>query len=192
MRVAPLSPENVATWEALFEACASSCFCRYWHFEGNKNEWLARCAHDATRNRDEHVASVRAGEAAARGLVALEDGSAVGWMKLCPKEEMGKLTRLGVYKGQGADAGAGVFVIGCLLVRPDRRRRGVARALVKGAEDQVREWGGTAIEAYPRHFDGPLHDEEAWMGPEKVFVECGFTKVAGEGPYPVLRKDLGQ
>ena len=60
IRVAALDASLAPAWSELFAACASSCFCRYWHFEGNKNEWLARCAHDATRNRDEQLACVAA------------------------------------------------------------------------------------------------------------------------------------
>jgi GNAT superfamily N-acetyltransferase len=189
MRVVPLSLENAPAWEALFEACATSCFCRYWHFDGNKNEWLARCAHDPGKNLAEGLEGLRRGDDAARGLVALEGDAVVGWMKLCPKEEMRKLTRLGVYRSEPSQE-AGVLVIGCLLVRPDRRRQGVARALVDAADAHVRAWGGSSIEAYPRHFEGPLHDEEAWMGPEKVFADAGYERVGGEGPYPVYRKML--
>ena len=45
VRVEPLAPAHVPALARLFEACGSSCFCAYWHFEGTKNEWLDRCAH---------------------------------------------------------------------------------------------------------------------------------------------------
>ena len=32
----------------LFEATGSPCYCRFFHFEGTNNEWLARCAHEST------------------------------------------------------------------------------------------------------------------------------------------------
>jgi GNAT superfamily N-acetyltransferase len=191
MRVVPLSLENASAWKELFDACASSCFCRYWHFEGNKNEWLARCAHNASRNRDEHLGWVKTGETAARGLIVMEEGLALGWTKLVPREAVGKLLRLPVYREENSTI-PNAYVIGCLLVRPERRKQGVARALVQAADEHVHAWGGSAIEAYPRHFEGPLHDEEAWMGPEKVFVECGYAKVGGEGQYPVYRKMLNR
>jgi GNAT superfamily N-acetyltransferase len=192
IRVAALEPSLAGAWSELFEACASSCFCRYWHFEGNKNEWLARCAHEPTRNRDDQVTSIGVNEPSSRGLLALEGSIAVGWMKLTPRACLGKLTRLPVYKSLALGESDGVYVIGCLLMRPDRRRQGVARALVLAADAQVRAWGGSAIEAYPRQAEHPLHDEEAWMGPEKVYREAGYTWVAGEAPYPVYRKGLVQ
>ena len=173
------------------EACSSSCFCRYWHFTGGKNDWLARCAHAAGENRREHLASIDIDEPAARGLVAMEEnGVAVGWMKLVPRACLGKLTSLPVYRTLPLGEGERAYVIGCTLVRPSHRRRGVARALVEAADPHVRAWGGKVIEAYPRHSEAPLHDEEAWMGPERIFRELGYEVVAGAAPYPVYRKSV--
>lgn len=191
IRVTKLDAADGEAWAKLFGACSSACFCRYWHFEGNKNEWLDRCAHDADANRREQLLHVLAGNPCARGLIAWQGDLAVGWMKLTPRAALGKLTRLPVYRGLDAGADEGVFGIGCLLVLPDQRRRGVARALVLAADAHVRAWGGVAIEAYPRHAEGPLHDEEAWMGPEGIFREAGYEVDRGSNPYPVYRKALG-
>jgi GNAT superfamily N-acetyltransferase len=87
----------------------------------------------------------------------------------------------------------GVWSIGCLLVRPDRRRSGVARALIEAAPEAVRAWGGRAVEAYPHRVGHALHDEEAWMGPEGVFaslVTNGWQPVHDVAPYPVYRRRL--
>jgi GNAT superfamily N-acetyltransferase len=191
MRVVALEPELAAAWGELFDACSSSCFCRYWHFTGHRNDWLARSAHHAEANREEQLACVHRQDAEARGLLAMEAGVALGWMKLVPRTCVGKLTRLPVYRNLALGNADGVYVIGCLLVRPEARRRDVARRLVRAADEHVRTWGGKAIEAYPRHAELPLHDEEAWMGPEKIYRETGYTLFLGEDPYPVYRKDLG-
>lgn len=191
IRVAPLGHADLDAWTRLFDACSSSCFCRYWHFDGNKNDWLARCAHDAEANRREQVSRVLADDPCASGLVAWEDDLAVGWMKLAPRACLGKLTRLPVYRRLEAGDGWDVYSVGCLLVHPERRRHGVARALVAAAAAHVRAWGGTAVEAYPRHTEAPLHDEEAWMGPESIFRAAGYEAATGSGPYPVYRKDFG-
>ena len=130
------------------------------------------------------------GDPAGRGLVAMEAGVALGWMKLAPRAVLPKLRRLSVYRPLDLGDDAGVYSVGCFLVRPDHRGRGVARALLAAADTHVLAWGGRAIEAYPRRAEGALHPEEAWMGPERLFIELGFSPLVDVAPYPVLRKTL--
>ena len=183
MRVAALSPAHLDGLRALFEAASSPCFCQYWHFEGTKNEWLDRCAHHPEEN-------ARKLDAAA-GLVALDDTDAViGWMKLVQRATLPKLRSLPVYRGLDLGDDEATFSVGCFLVHPAHRRGGVARALLEGAEAVARSAGASAIEGYPRRSSAPLYDEEAWLGPEQLFVAQGFAHVAGEPPYPVYRKVL--
>lgn len=193
MRITPLTPDNAGAWAALFEASGSTCFCRWWHFTGTKNEWLARCFEEPATNRHEQTALVAAGAVAARGLLAMDEGGdAVGWMKLAPRALLPKLRRQGAYRPVDLGDDEGVWSIGCLMVRPDRRRSGVARSLVEAAPGQVRIWGGRSVEAYPHRVAHALHDEEAWMGPESVFVALGWRAVHDVAPYPVYRRDVGQ
>ena len=126
----------------------------------------------------------------------MEGDEAVGWMKLAPRGRLPKLRRQGAYRSLDLGPDEGVWSVGCLLVRPDRRGHGVARALVGAAPATVRAWStdvpARAIEAYPRGNaagDGPrrLHDEEAWVGTQSLFERCGFARIAGEDAYPVMR-----
>ncbi len=193
MRITPLTADNAGAWAALFEASGSTCFCQWWHFTGTKNEWLARCFEEPAKNRYEQTALVAAGAVEARGLLAMDEGgAAVGWMKLAPRALLPKLRRQGAYRSVDLGEDQGIWSIGCLLVRPDRRRSGIARSLIGVAPEQVREWGGRAVEAYPHRVAHALHDEEAWMGPESVFVALGWRAVHDVAPYPVYRRDVGQ
>jgi GNAT superfamily N-acetyltransferase len=199
VRVVALDEGTAAAWEALFEASGSACFCRYWHFDGKKNDWLERCSLRPEDNRDEQLALVRSGALEARGLLAMEGSQAIGWMKLAPRARLPKLRRQGAYRPLDLGPDDGIWSIGCLLVRPDRRHHGVARALVTAAPQHVRAWTSTdaparAVEAYPRGeptgAPGRLHDEEAWVGTQSLFESCGFVRVAGEPAYPVMRRTL--
>jgi GNAT superfamily N-acetyltransferase len=200
LRIVPLAPDLVGAYGALFEACGSACFCRYWGFEGTKNEWLERTFSAPHRSLEEQAALVREGDAGAGGLLALDPddpGAALGWMKLAPRPRMAKLLRQGPYRALAATAGPpgdAVWIVGCLLVHPAHRGRGVARRLIAAADDAVRARGGVAIEAYPRGTataTARLHAEEAWMGTDALFASLGFTRIAGEEAYPVYRKELG-
>lgn len=172
----------------LFEAASSPCFCRYWHFVGTKNEWLDRCANHPEENAAELEAAVRLHDPTARGLVAVDTNEiVVGWMKLTARAHLPKLRALPVYRSLDLGDDATTFSVGCILIHPDFRRRGVARALVRAAPSFVRAWGGRAVEAYPRRSSEPLHAEEAWQGPESVFVSEGFEVVHDVAPYPVYR-----
>jgi GNAT superfamily N-acetyltransferase len=197
LRVESLGPENAGAWAELFARASSPCFCRWWHFEGKKNDWLARCASEPETNRAEAERAVRAGGDDALGLVALRESRAVGWMKVAPRASVAKLRGLPLYRGVDLGPDEGIWSIGCVLVDPAHRRRGVAEALLDAAPAFVRARGGLALEAYPRHAhdteQARLHDEEAWMGPESLFTRRGFARVA-EGSttemYPVYRLPL--
>jgi GNAT superfamily N-acetyltransferase len=194
--VEPFAAAHVEGFRHLFDAASSPCFCRYWHFGGTKNEWLDRCAHRPEENLAEQTSAVAKNDVSARGLVAIErdtetasDGERlVGWMKLTPREAMSKLTSLPVYRGLPVEEAT--WTIGCFLVDPRRRHLGVARALLAAAEVHVRGWGGRVIEGHPRRSTEPLHDEEAWQGPEAMFVELGYIPAHDIAPYPLYRKLL--
>jgi GNAT superfamily N-acetyltransferase len=194
VRVTPLTADLLDAWAVLFDKSGSTCFCRYWHFEGNKNawlaRWLARCFGDARENRDEQARLVESSAPEARGLLALDGDDAIGWMKLAPRALLPKLRRQGAYRSVDLGDDDGVWSVGCLLVRPDRRRQGVARALVEAAPAHVGAWGGRVVEAYPHRVEHMPHDEEAWMGPEGVFVSLGWRPIHDVAPYPVYRKPV--
>ncbi|HZO15712.1 MAG TPA: GNAT family N-acetyltransferase [Polyangiaceae bacterium] len=177
---------------ALMREASAGCYCRFWHFSGDDNAWQARCNRDASVNRSELEEALRTGHAEARGLVALLDGEVVGWLKLAPASSMEKIRTRRLYRTLPcfATPRAGVYVIGCVLVRPDARRQGVARALIAASVDAVRAWGGRALEALPRVASSATRDDELWTGPLQPFLEAGFVQVDGPDAYPVLRFEL--
>lgn len=175
---------------ALFDACHCPCFCRYWHFPGDKNDWLYRCSAEPDTSRDALVSAAQAGSDEARGVVARLGDAIVGWMKLTPAPAVRKLYEQRYYRGLPGLAGDGVMAIGCTLVHPDHRRRGVTTALVRGAVAAARAWGASAIEAFPREVSAEVSDEELWMGPSGAYARAGFVPYAGESPYAVMRLSL--
>lgn len=177
----------------LLASSGNGCFCRYWHFTGNHREWLARCAHEPENNRSELLAAAESGSDQAAGIVA-EDGHSelVGWLKLAPARTLTKIYEQRLYKGLPClqREAAGVLTVGCLFVREDARRRGVATALLRGAIEHARAEGARAIEAFPRS-DTDVADAALMMGPSALFLRQGFEIVHDFAPYPVLRLTLG-
>ena len=182
---------HVEGLSALFEQNDSPCFCRWWHFEGDKNAWEDRCANAPHESRRELGERLSGGSDEARGLVALAEGKVVGWMKLAPASVMQKLYAQRLYRRLPCFEGdrSGVYTIGCFLVDERWRRRGVARALVEAAVAIAPGWGARAIEAFPRRGDA-LAPPEMWTGPLQALTDAGFREVFEFKPYPVLRLDL--
>lgn len=188
LELAAATAEHSALLLGLFERTNTPCHCQYWHFAGDKNAWLDRVFHAPELNRAAFVESVSASDGELRGVVALDAGQAIGWLKLCPAERVPKLYDQRLYRGLPAFSGPreGVLTVGCLLVDEGFRRRGVARALVEHAVVLAKAHGASCIEAFPRRSDqaGPA---ELWTGPFDIYERAGFEIVSDFGPYPVLR-----
>jgi GNAT superfamily N-acetyltransferase len=176
----------------LFASNGYGCYCRYWHFQGTAREWLERCAQRAEENESEMREALCAGSEAMRGVVAVTASSElVGWLKLAPARILGKLYGQRLYKGLPCFEAAreGTWTVGCLLVREDFRRRGVATALLAGAISTAPAWGARALEAFPRSDTG-VADAALMLGPARLFSNAGFELVHDFFPYPVLRREL--
>ena len=79
-----------------------------------------------------------------------------------------------------------VWAVTCFVTRTGFRRRGISRALARGAVDFVRQCGARALEAYPMLADagegflvGELH-----VGTRSVFADAGLVEVS----RPTLRR----
>ena len=184
-------PEHASGLADLFSRSEVPCHCRYWHFVGDKNAWLDRMANFSDRNRAEMTTSLECGSEDMAGVVALTEDRVVGWLKVSRAASLPKLYEQRLYRNLPCFSGARerVFAIGCLLVDPELRRHGVARALVRGALDTARGLGASAVEAFPRRAEG-VADAELWLGPYSLFIEAGFEVVHDFAPYPVLRLTL--
>ena len=186
------SARHAAALVALFDRAGSPCFCRFWHFEGSNNEWLDRCANAKDENRAELEAGLARGSDDARGIVAIDGDRVIGWLKVAPAKVMTKAFARRLYKGLPCFEGdrEHVFVIGCALVDPEHRKRGVAVAMVGEAVHLAPAWGARALEAFPRVPAEAVHDDELWTGPLSAFTKNGFVAVSAFAPYPVMRLDF--
>jgi len=189
LTIEPLGPGNVAALEALFEAAGCACYCRYFHFTGTKNEWLERLAFRPEEGARE-LRVLATSVAGPEGLVAREGAVARGWAKVTPLAAVPKLRAQGAYRPLDLGDETTTLVLGCLLVAPAARAKGVAEALVAGAVAYARALGAPRLLGLPRRSDHRLYDEEAFAGPERLYVKQGFVVLHDSPAYPVYAKDL--
>lgn len=184
-----LGPAHTDALAALFRRAESNCFCEWWHFEGDKNAWLARLVEAPEENCARLIE--RAAAPALGGVVALSvAGDAVGWMKLTEASAVPKLYGQRPYRGLAFSGDRErTMTVGCFLVDPSWRRRGVAASLLKKGLELAQQAGATAVEAFPRRAEG-LRDEELWTGPHELYARHGFELVHEIAQYPVLRRML--
>ncbi len=184
IRVEPASPANLDALLALFTEAGCACFCRYWHFGGTKNEWLARGAFAPDESRAELARDVASGHEHADGLIALDGAVALGWLKLTRLSAVPKLRAQGPYRGLDLGPEEARLAVGCFLVRPELRRGGIALRMLEAAKARAR-LERRALLGFPHRSAAPLYDEAAFAGPEAAFVGAGFRVLHDSPAYPV-------
>ena len=175
--VQPLTTELWPALEDLFGRAGASngCWCLYWRLGPRYHE---RPRAENKRERREITS----------GLLAFEDGVAVGWCELAPRVELAWLARA---RHLGPVDDLPVWSIPCFYVRRTHRRQGVTTALILAAMEIARDQNAAALEAYPVDTDVPGHTRNLFPGVASVFERCGFEVVARRTEdRPVMRRIL--
>jgi GNAT superfamily N-acetyltransferase len=150
-------------------ACGG-CWCMWWRREKG-DDWDAL---KGARNRRRFKRLVDRGEA--RGILALDGSTPVGWCAFGPRLDFPALARARTLKCDDAER---VWSITCLFVLRGFRRKGVATGLAAAAVDAMRRHGAEVIEAYPvKPAKGrAMPDAFAWTGLPSTFRRLGFRHV---------------
>jgi uncharacterized protein YndB with AHSA1/START domain/GNAT superfamily N-acetyltransferase len=186
VEVRPLAPERLDDFLDLFDNRAFAdnpswrhCYCFNFRFAGDETAAAARTGADNRRDMSEAIANRRA-----HGLLAYVDGHAVGWCSASPKAEMVELTRRDWMPAESERVG----IIGCLVIAPQYRRHGIARALVAAAGDYLAGIGCTVVEAYPvKELDGDAH---GFYGPLEIYRGLGYETYRDLPQRLVVRRQL--
>jgi GNAT superfamily N-acetyltransferase len=186
--VRPLTPE---TWDDLVElfsrpgaSIPRGCWCMFYRQSGRGG------GGDGNRS-DANRAALRAlvDSGAVPGLIGYEDGSAVGWISLSPREEYAKLRRSPVMKPVDDRP---VWSIVCFFVDKRARGRGITAGLLDAAVRYADGQGATVVEAYPVDKPDRSNDDSMFFGSKSLYDRAGFDEVARRKPArPVVRKELG-
>jgi GNAT superfamily N-acetyltransferase len=117
------------------------------------------------------------------GYLLYAGGQVVGWCQCGPRDGWPKLV-----EQYGLAASPGTYAVTCFCIRPEARRRGLARALLGGVVEDLGRRGVTRVEAFPR--PGEHEDGEVWTGPLRLFLSAGFRVVRDDPRRPVVALDL--
>lgn len=160
--------DDVATMLGPKNPTSSVCWCLSHRLDSRTNQSLIGPA------RGEYMREL-CGRDVAPGVLAYLDDVVVGWAAIAPRA---KVPFARSRKIPHVDE-LPVWSAWCVRVRPGYRRRGVARAVLRGAVDYARERGVPAIEGYPVDNQGQKVDlTMAYVGTRGLFESVGFTKVA--------------
>jgi GNAT superfamily N-acetyltransferase len=128
------------------------------------------------------------------GLVAYVEGEPAGWLGFWPRQRLERLVRSRTIPQIDQ---LPVWSIVCFMIRVGFRRKGVARALLRGAIDFARKEGIPALEAYPIETHGERVDVAfGYVGFAHMFEEAGFRRVQETGarsakrPRILMRLDM--
>jgi GNAT superfamily N-acetyltransferase len=155
------------------------CWCQRFKVPGA--EWAATPASERARRFREEVEEGTS-YAPTTGLVALEEGQAVGWCNVEPRSVFDGLRGSRVpWVGRTEDRDDDtVWAITCFLTRPGRRRRGTTYRLAREAVELARQHGARAVEGYARITEPGA--EVAWgdlhVGSRNAFAAAGLAEVS--------------
>jgi GNAT superfamily N-acetyltransferase len=169
--VEELTPAHWPAIERLFgpNGACGGCWCMYWRVEKGERFEDVKGAPAKRRFR----ALVTKGKA--HGVLAFVEGEPVGW---CSFERRVELPRLDRAPSLRVDDAARVWSVPCFFIKAGWRRRGVATALLRAAEQALAKRGAEIAEGYPAKpgKGGDMPGAFAWTGTPRIFEAAGFTQ----------------
>jgi GNAT superfamily N-acetyltransferase len=192
--ILPLTPERLPDLAALFEQGGDPkwCWCAYFRIRGFDFSSGGKARH---RSVMETAVAETADEGRAPGLVAYDDGEAVGWISIGPRDDYERLAHSRVLAPIDDKP---VWSIVCFVVGRQSRGRGVARALLDAGVTYARHHGAKMLEAYPVDVPGGerIPSANVFRGTLTMFERAGFKVVARRSapgaptPRPIVRRAI--
>lgn len=164
----------------------SGCWCMWFRISGREFSRNGNAG-----NRAALADLVAAGEPV--GLLGYAGDEPVGWAAVAPRSAYPRVLRSPALRPTDP-AEPGVWSVPCFFVRRDRRRTGLAAALLDGAVREARDRGAAALEGYPvdTAAGGKPPAAELFTGTVPLFERAGFTMChrPNTGRRMVMRRAL--
>jgi ribosomal protein S18 acetylase RimI-like enzyme len=116
------------------------------------------------------------------GLLAYDEGVAVGWVAIAPREEYTAILRSPQYRPREASGGTAVWSIVCFTIDREARRRGIAAELLDAAVEYAFAHGASSIEAYPH-----VSNATDYMGHVELYRRAGFAHIRDANKRAIVR-----
>ena len=164
-----LTPDTWDDFAALVEAnngVWGGCWCMGFHPEG-----LGGTAEDHRTAKRGHT------DRGTVHQVLVYDGAVcVGWCQFGSPAELPHIKNPKAYEKDLEELPR--WRIGCLFTGSRHRERGVARAAVTAALEEIRRAGGGVVEAYPEQVEDRKPQRGAYLhtGPESLYEDLGFVR----------------
>lgn len=127
------------------------------------------------------------------GFLAYEGTEPVGWCAAGPRSRYARAIKTPTMKGRDPAEDDAAWFVPCFLIRPDRRRTGVATALLQHAVDAAAAAGATAAEGFPLSGSRARSKSADFMtGTETLFESVHFVAVRRpSNNRVVMRRSFG-
>jgi len=184
--ISPLTADLWPAFEDLFgkQGACYGCWCTYFRLPP-----AARKANDSQQKKA--IIRERIENGPPPGLLAFDDGTAVGWMQIGPRADVPEWNNAG--RGSApADPGdasdSAVWAISCFFLRPRARGKGLTHALVGAGLAFAKENEARFVEACPIDRSKGSHSAGLFVGSTQVFEKAGFSKlVERKAGRPLMR-----
>lgn len=183
-------PANQASWDdlqAVFgRGGAAKCQCQ--RIKLGDHDWFAMPVEQRAQRLREETDCGHPEAGGTSGMVAYQDGEAVGWVAVEPRASYRRLRGSPVpWAGRSEDPNdPDVWAIVCFAIRPGYRGQGLTRPLTAAAVEYARAHGAKAVEGYPmlRKPGQIVSWGEMNVGSRNTFIAAGFREVS----HPTTRR----
>lgn len=188
-RIVPLTPDLWPNFEDLFgkQGACYGCWCTYFRMPPK-----VRRANTSEHKKAFIKARIEAGPPP--GLLAFNDGQAIGWMQIGPRADVpqwNNTARSSAPLDRADISDPTVWAISCFFLRSGARGRGLSHRLVAAGIDLARNGGARRVEACPMVLSKDQSSVGLFVGSKSVFDKAGFTIVAQKtANRPLMRLEL--